>query len=110
MAGGVELLEFVAVLLGVPIILSFAAAFILRSRVPSWSRRKKAWTFALVGPSIELAIAVWFMVSGAMSECPPDNVCDTAGLATGIGLLLVLAAAVAYLLSAISTYRILPHD
>jgi hypothetical protein len=108
--GGIELIEFVAVLFGAPILLSLATAFAVRSRVPRWSRSRKAWTFALAGPLIELAIATWFVISGAMANCPPENVCDMAGLSVGVGLILVVAAAVAYPLSAILTYGVLQDD
>jgi hypothetical protein len=106
MDGGIELIELVAILFGVPIVLSLAAAFVLRSRVPRWSRSRKAWTFSLTGPAIELAIAIWFVISGATADCSAESVCDMPGLAVGIGIMLVVAAAVAYPLSAIVTYRL----
>jgi hypothetical protein len=99
MQGGLELVEFVIFLLGLPIVISLIAVWIFRFRFTRWSELKRAFVLASPGPLLETAIALFLIISAYMSDCPADEVCDGAGLIFAGGAMMIVSAIFAYVVS-----------
>ena len=104
MAGLLDLFEFALFLFAIPIAISTLVVLMLPLR-KGWSIRKKASVLAVPGPLLEVLFGLFLIASAHASNCPADQVCDS--VVGPIGMLLILSAFPAYLISCIFGFRII---
>jgi hypothetical protein len=107
MPGFIELIKFIALFIGGPIVAAVTAAYVLRHRLLRWSATRKAWLAALAGPVLEAVFALFLILSAYATTCRPEDVCDMPAMIGAIGLMIMACALVAYPFSALAAYAVL---
>jgi hypothetical protein len=89
-----ELVGFLLIFLGGPLLVAWLAALVLQIQLASWSVTRKAWIAAAIGSLPALALAAFLIFRARSDTCDHSQyVCDSPVGAIGF-MIFVLAVAV----------------